>query len=129
MPLTDLAVRNAKVTGKHYSLRDMQGLYLDITAKGGRAWHFRFYWAGKQHRMSCGAYPALSLQDARRLRSVDNRPPLRAKRQLTAICHFPRPRAGGRFPRSIFKIHHVASPGMHRLQSGFCRIDITPRKA
>lgn len=37
MPLTDLAVRNAKVTGKHYTLLDMQGLYLDITAKGGRA--------------------------------------------------------------------------------------------
>jgi len=66
--LSDLQVRQAKVTGKAYSLVDFDGLYFYISATGFKAWHFRFTWGGKRERMSFGGYPALSLKDARNLR-------------------------------------------------------------
>lgn len=66
--LSDLAVRQAKATGKTYTLADSDGLSLFVSANGAKAWHFRFSWGGKRDRMSFGAYPALSLKDARALR-------------------------------------------------------------
>ncbi|WP_372437897.1 tyrosine-type recombinase/integrase [Pseudomonas chlororaphis subsp. aureofaciens] len=68
MSLTDFAVRHAKATGKKYTLRDSLGLFLHVTATGGRAWHFRYYWAGKQRPISFGTYPEVSLQEARTMR-------------------------------------------------------------
>jgi hypothetical protein len=65
MPLTDTAVRNAKHYGKNYTLKDMDGLCLFIGAKGGKSWHFRFYWLGRQVRISLGSYPEISLKGAR----------------------------------------------------------------
>ena len=46
MALSDLDVRQAKATGKAYTLPDLDGLSLAVTAAGGRTWHFRYYWAG-----------------------------------------------------------------------------------
>ena len=66
--LTDLKARQAKVTGKSYAIADFDGLYLNISATGFKAWHFRFSWGGKRELMSFGGYPALSLKDARELR-------------------------------------------------------------
>src|SRR5574337_636114 len=68
MALSDLAVRQAKATGKAYTLPDLDGLSLAVTAAGGRTWHFRYYWAGKQKRMSLGTYPEVTLREARGLR-------------------------------------------------------------
>ncbi len=66
--LSDLMVRQAKSTGKPYSLADFDGLYLYVSAIGTKAWHFRYSWAGKRDRITLGSYPALSLKDARGLR-------------------------------------------------------------
>lgn len=68
MALTDVAVRQARPTGKDYTLPDFDGLSLAVSAKGGKSWHFRYYWAAKQKRMSLGTYPAVSLREARTLR-------------------------------------------------------------
>ncbi len=68
MALTDPRIRNAKVTGKTYNLGDYDGLSLLVSAKGGKAWHFRYNWLGKRSRMSLGTYPELSLRDARAMR-------------------------------------------------------------
>lgn len=68
MPLSDLAVRKAKATGKAYTLFDLDGLSLAVGPGGGKSWHFRYQWFGKQKRMSLGSYPELSLRDARTLR-------------------------------------------------------------
>jgi len=43
MSHTDFAVRHAKATGRKYTLRDSLGLFLHVTATGGRAWHFRYF--------------------------------------------------------------------------------------
>ena len=68
MALSDLVVRQAKATGKAYTLPDLDGLSLAVTAAGGRTWHFRYYWAGKQKRVSLGTYPEVTLREARSLR-------------------------------------------------------------
>ncbi|MDA3169003.1 tyrosine-type recombinase/integrase [Pseudomonas aeruginosa] len=66
--LTDLKARQARMTGKSYAIADFDGLYLNISATGFKAWHFRFSWGGKRERISFGGYPALSLKEARELR-------------------------------------------------------------
>lgn len=68
MALTDVAVRQARTIGKDYTLSDFDGLSLAVSATGGKSWHFRYYWAAKQKRMSLGTYPEVSLREARALR-------------------------------------------------------------
>ena len=68
MALSDLVVKQAKTTGKAYTLPDIDGLSLAVTPAGGKSWHFRYYWLGKQKRMSLGNYPEVSLREARTLR-------------------------------------------------------------
>jgi len=68
MALTDVTVRQARTTGKDYTLTDFDGLSLAVSAAGGKSWHFRYYWATKQKRMSLGTYPKVSLREARALR-------------------------------------------------------------
>lgn len=65
MALTDMVVRQAKATGKDYTIGDFDGLSLGVTAEGGKSWHFRYSWLGKQKRMSLGTYPEVSLLHAR----------------------------------------------------------------
>lgn len=68
MALTDMMVRQAKATGQDYTLPDFDGLSLAVTAKGGKSWHFRYTWLGRQKRMSLGTYPEISLREARERR-------------------------------------------------------------
>jgi len=69
MSLTDTAVRQAKRTGKKYTLNDTDGLALFVTANGAKSWHFRFCWADRQPRISLGTYRETSLKQARDLRN------------------------------------------------------------
>jgi hypothetical protein len=41
MALTDTAVRQAKATGKAYTLGDRDELSLAVSSQGGKSWHFR----------------------------------------------------------------------------------------
>lgn len=66
MPLTVKAVEGAKPTGKPYKLTDGQGLYLYVTAAGGKSWRANYSEAGRQKTRTYGMWPALSLADARR---------------------------------------------------------------
>ncbi|WP_312483781.1 tyrosine-type recombinase/integrase [Stutzerimonas nitrititolerans] len=65
MALSDLIVRQAKTTGKRYTLYDNDCLSLMVSVAGGKSWIFRYSWLGKQKRMALGGYPALSLREAR----------------------------------------------------------------
>lgn len=65
MPLSETAVRHARTTGNPYSLTDADGLSLYVSKGGSKIWHFRYYWLGKQQRMSLGSYPQISLKAAR----------------------------------------------------------------
>ncbi|WP_445923324.1 Arm DNA-binding domain-containing protein, partial [Klebsiella pneumoniae] len=54
MALSDLTVRQAKTTGKRYTLSDNDCLGLMVSAAGGKSWQFRYYWLGKQKRLCLG---------------------------------------------------------------------------
>jgi hypothetical protein len=43
MALTDTAVRQARATGKAYTLGDLDGLSLAVSPRDGKSWHFRYY--------------------------------------------------------------------------------------
>ncbi len=65
MPLSDLAVRNAKPTTKSRKLFDGRGLFLIVTPAGGKWWRFKYRVAGKEKLISLGTYPDISLKVAR----------------------------------------------------------------
>ena len=68
MPLTDVKIRQAKAVDKALKLTDGHGLYLEVKAGGSKLWRYRYKIAGKENLFAIGAYPAVSLQDARKAR-------------------------------------------------------------
>ena len=68
MPLTDTMLRNLKSDGTPAKLADSEGLYLYLSTSGGKLWRMDYRYAGKRKTLSFGAYPAVSLKDARRKR-------------------------------------------------------------
>jgi hypothetical protein len=65
MNLTDTHIRNLKASGKVQKLSDGGGLYLHCAPTGGKLWRMAYRFNGKQKLLSFGAYPAVSLKDAR----------------------------------------------------------------
>ena len=63
--LTDTQVRKAKPTEKTYRLYDRDGLYLEVTAAGGKYWRLKYRLAGKEKRAALGVYPTVTLAAAR----------------------------------------------------------------
>lgn len=73
MPLTEIAVRNAKARAKPARLFDAGGLYLEISPSGGKWWRFKYRFAEKEKRLSLGVYPEVSLKAARAKRDEARR--------------------------------------------------------
>ncbi|MFZ2949600.1 MAG: integrase arm-type DNA-binding domain-containing protein [Desulfuromonadaceae bacterium] len=67
-PLSDIQVKNAKPKEADYKLSDGYGLHLFVTPTGGKLWRLQYRFDGKQKLLSFGAYPALTLADARQRR-------------------------------------------------------------
>lgn len=63
--LTDLKVRNAKPQAKPYKLFDANRLFLLVAPGGGKLWRWNYSYDGKNKTMAFGAYPLVSLADAR----------------------------------------------------------------
>lgn len=70
MALTDTAIRNATAGTKDRKLADDKGLYLLVTAGGSKLWRFKFRIDGKEKKLALGAYPDVSLKDARAARDL-----------------------------------------------------------
>lgn len=68
MSLTDTAIRNAKPLDKSWKLSDAQGLYLLIKPNGSKLWQLKYRFGGKEKKLAFGAYPAVSLATARKMR-------------------------------------------------------------
>lgn len=64
-PLTALKIRSAKPQQKEVKLFDGGGLYLLITPSGGKLWRFKYRFTGKEKKLAFGAYPEVSLAQAR----------------------------------------------------------------
>lgn len=65
LPLTDTEIKNAKPKEKKYTLSDGNGLQLVIKPDGKKIWEIRFTVNGKPKTTTSGAYPSVSLKEAR----------------------------------------------------------------
>lgn len=65
MKLTNTKVKNAKATGKTYKLSDGRGMYLEISPTGRKWWRYKYRIDGKEKKFALGAYPDITLKDAR----------------------------------------------------------------
>lgn len=63
--LTATAINQAKARDKPYKLSDEKGLYLLIQSSGSKLWRFDYRYIGKRKTLALGAYPDLSLAEAR----------------------------------------------------------------
>jgi len=65
MALTVTAIRSAKPGDKARRLTDGNGLYLEISPRGGKWWRFKYRFRGKEKRLSLGVFPDVTLKAAR----------------------------------------------------------------
>ena len=65
MALSDIAIKQAKPQPKPFKIADGGGLYLEVTTSGGKLWRYKYRFGGKEKRLALGAYPEISLKDAR----------------------------------------------------------------
>ncbi|WBU50466.1 integrase domain-containing protein [Kosakonia pseudosacchari] len=70
-PLTNTEVSHAKATDKDLTLHDGDGLFLMVKTSGKKLWRFRYQRPTTKQRtmIGLGAFPALSLAEARSLRA------------------------------------------------------------
>ena len=65
MPLTDTAIKKAKPGARPVKLSDGRGLYLLVGPTGSKLWRWKYRVLGKEKVMALGAYPDVSLAQAR----------------------------------------------------------------
>ncbi len=63
--LKEVQIKNIKGTGKTQKLYDGGGLYLYVSASGGKAWRIDFRYNGLFQTFTLGKYPLLTLTQAR----------------------------------------------------------------
>ncbi|MCL2591409.1 MAG: integrase arm-type DNA-binding domain-containing protein [Betaproteobacteria bacterium] len=66
--LKDTTIKKTKPEAKPVRMFDGGGLYLEISPAGGKLWRMKYRFGGKEKRLSFGAYPTLSLSEARERR-------------------------------------------------------------
>jgi integrase len=90
LPLSDIQVKNAKPDSKNYKLADGKGLYLLVTATGGKLWRFNYRFTDKNKTLALGSYPEVTLAEARKRRNdarqlvANDVDPSESKKQLRA---------------------------------------------
>jgi hypothetical protein len=72
MPLSAIAIRNAKPGERPIKMFDARGLFLLVTPAGGKWWRLRYPFGGKEKLLSLGTYPDVSLKVARQERSANS---------------------------------------------------------
>ena len=68
MSLNDSKIRKFKPSSRPVKLSDSHGLYLLVNPGGSRIWYLKYRFNGKESRVSLGAYPLVSLAEARQQR-------------------------------------------------------------
>lgn len=66
MALSNMTCLTAKPKIKPYKLADGEGLYLEVTPHGTKLWRVKYRLHGKEKRISIGAYPTVSIANARK---------------------------------------------------------------
>ncbi|HDY7051798.1 TPA: tyrosine-type recombinase/integrase [Klebsiella pneumoniae] len=99
MSLTDAKIRTLKPSDKPFKVSDSHGLYLLVKPGGSRHWYLKYRINGKESRIALGAYPAVSLSDARQQREG-------VRKMLALNINPAQQRAaerGSRMPEKMFK--------------------------
>lgn len=65
MALTDLKTKGSKPRPKPYKISDEKGLHLLVKENGSKLWRMSYRFDGKQKTLALGAYPDVSLSNAR----------------------------------------------------------------
>lgn len=88
MPLKDPEIRGFTPLNKPFKRADAKGLYVEVFPNGSKLWRFKYRIAGKEKRLALGAYPEVSLAEARKRRDearskvdADRDPALERKRR------------------------------------------------
>lgn len=68
--LNDIRIRQAKAKDRDYKLTDFDGLQLLVRPTGSKLWRLAYRFGGKQKQLALGAYPALTLAEARERRDA-----------------------------------------------------------
>ncbi|EHJ5405727.1 TPA: integrase arm-type DNA-binding domain-containing protein [Salmonella enterica subsp. enterica serovar Wedding] len=68
MSLKDAQIRSIKPSSKPFKVSDSRGLYLLVSPGGSRHWYLKYRINGKESRIGLGAYPVVSLSEARQQR-------------------------------------------------------------
>jgi integrase len=70
MTISDTRIRSAKALAKPYKIADGGGLHLEVRPTGARLWRYRYRLGGKENMFAIGAYPDMSLVEAREARDA-----------------------------------------------------------
>lgn len=70
MPLSDATCRGLKPKGRPYKTSDSGGLYVLVQPNGSRLWRLAYRFEKKQKTLAFGAYPAVTLAEARSKRDA-----------------------------------------------------------
>lgn len=71
--LTEAKLRSIKKSGRIERFHDSGGLYLELSTAGGKHWRWKYKFEGKEKRLSFGAWPDVSLKEAREKRDTSRR--------------------------------------------------------
>lgn len=89
--LTTIQVKSAKAQERAYKLADSGGLYLLVQPNGSKLWRYKFRVGGIEGKQSFGAFPEVSLAEARGLHGDSRRlvaqgiNPVQAKQDLKVV--------------------------------------------
>lgn len=65
MKLSDKTIKASKPKERQYKLTDGEGLYLLVRPNGSKLWQMKYRYAQKGKTLSIGAYPVVTLKEAR----------------------------------------------------------------
>ncbi|MFU1926448.1 Arm DNA-binding domain-containing protein [Bordetella hinzii] len=68
--LTDLKIKSIKPAERDYKLSDGGGLFLLVKPTGGKLWRWKYRIDGKENLFAIGAFPKISLAQARAARDT-----------------------------------------------------------
>jgi hypothetical protein len=68
MALKDVELRAFKPQDRAYKRADERGLYIEVCPNGSKLWRLKYRHLGTEKRLALGAYPEVSLAEARRKR-------------------------------------------------------------
>lgn len=106
MPLTDVAIRNARPRARPYKMGDSHGLFLLVQPSGGKLWRLKYRIHGREKKVALGIYPEVGLAEARnRMREAREQlahglDPAREKQRAKLRGSWKRTTPSRRLPRS-----------------------------